>query len=146
MNAMVTLALLFAGAQIWGLAGMILFIPMGAVVKVVCEEVESLAPVGFLMGRMPSHPTKEKGPLARRVAQLSDKIEKRISTRAQAEAGRRPAGMKSGEIQTASARVLPGTDGKGPLVGPEDGPGSVKHDRTGTTGNGGTGHADRAGS
>lgn len=77
MNAMVTLALLFAGAQIWGLAGMILFIPMGAVVKVICEEVESLAPVGFLMGRMPTHQAKRKGPLARAITWMSDLIDKK---------------------------------------------------------------------
>ncbi|TVR18747.1 MAG: AI-2E family transporter, partial [Balneolaceae bacterium] len=31
MNALVTLLLIFIGAQIWGLAGMILFIPLGAI-------------------------------------------------------------------------------------------------------------------
>lgn len=75
MNAMVTLFLLFAGAQIWGLAGMILFIPLGAILKVVCDEVESLKPFGFLLGRMPTYSEREKGPLARRISEIPSRID-----------------------------------------------------------------------
>lgn len=142
MNAMVTLALLFAGAQIWGLAGMILFIPMGAVVKVVCEEVESLAPIGFLMGRMPTHRTQRKGPLARGVTRLSEKIEQKRSTRAREEAEENPAAAKRHETPRASARVVPGTEGQGTAVGAPDGPGGVKGGQASTRSTGGTPQAD----
>ena len=76
MNAMVTLFLLFVGAQIWGLAGMILFIPMGAILKVVCDEVDSLKPLGFLLGRMPTDQEDRKGPLARRISEIPSRIDR----------------------------------------------------------------------
>ena len=76
MNAMVTLFLLFVGAQIWGLAGMILFIPMGAIIKVVCDEVDSLKPFGFLLGRMPTDHDRRKGPLARRISEIPSRIDR----------------------------------------------------------------------
>lgn len=74
MNALVTLVLLLIGAKIWGLAGMILFIPLGAILKVVFDEVESLQPFGFLLGRVPSGVQSSKGPLARRISRLSRSV------------------------------------------------------------------------
>lgn len=73
MNALATLLLLFIGAQIWGLAGMILFIPIGAILKVIFDEFEGTAPLGFLFGSVPSGMRTEKGPLARRISRLSKK-------------------------------------------------------------------------
>src|SRR5690625_887830 len=51
MNALATLLLLFIGGQIWGLSGMILFIPIGAIMKIIFDEVESLQPFGYVLGR-----------------------------------------------------------------------------------------------
>ncbi|MEX0721812.1 MAG: AI-2E family transporter [Balneolaceae bacterium] len=53
LNALSALLLLYVGAEIWGLAGMILFIPIGAILKATFDEVESLKPIGYLMGRVP---------------------------------------------------------------------------------------------
>lgn len=50
MNPLVTLLILLIGLQIWGLAGMILFIPISAILKEVFDEVEELRPYGFLLG------------------------------------------------------------------------------------------------
>ncbi|MGM0506221.1 MAG: AI-2E family transporter [Bacteroidota bacterium] len=74
MNALVTLMLLLIGANIWGLAGMILFIPLGAILKVVFDEIESLHPFGFLLGRVPSEMQSSKGPLARRISHLGRSV------------------------------------------------------------------------
>jgi hypothetical protein len=63
--------LLFIGAQIWGLAGMILFIPMGAILKVIFDEIESMRPYGFIMGRVPAELHKKKGPLAKKISDFS---------------------------------------------------------------------------
>lgn len=76
MNAMVALLLLFIGAQIWGFAGLILFIPLGAILKVVCDEVDSLKPFGFLLGRMPTSAQREKGPIARRISEIPSRIDR----------------------------------------------------------------------
>lgn len=54
LNALVALILLFIGAQIWGLAGMVLIIPLGAILKVAFDEIEALQPFGYVMGRVPA--------------------------------------------------------------------------------------------
>lgn len=77
MNALATLLLIFVGAQIWGLAGMILFIPIGAIMKIIFDEVESLQPFGYVMGRRADDKSEERSRLAKRVSQLADKSQKR---------------------------------------------------------------------
>lgn len=42
INALTAILSLFIGAVVWGLAGMILFLPFAAMLKVVCEEFEEL--------------------------------------------------------------------------------------------------------
>ncbi len=76
MNALIALLLLFLGAQIWGLAGMILFIPMGAMLKVIFDEIESLNPYGFLIGRVPDLEKKKKSVLAKKISNLKEKVSK----------------------------------------------------------------------
>ena len=50
LNALTTIVILLVGGIIWGPAGMILFMPMTAIVKIVCDHVEELKPVGHLLG------------------------------------------------------------------------------------------------
>ncbi|PKD44999.1 AI-2E family transporter [Rhodohalobacter barkolensis] len=76
MNALIALLLLFLGAQIWGLAGMILFIPLGAIMKVVFDEIESLQPYGYLIGRVPDDQKDKKGKLAQKISDLKEKVSK----------------------------------------------------------------------
>lgn len=73
LNPLVTLLAIFIGAQIWGLAGMILFIPVGAVLKVIFDEVDSLKPLGFLLGKADIS-EKGTGPIAQKVREISEKI------------------------------------------------------------------------
>lgn len=73
MNALVTLLLLVVGAQIWGLSGMILFIPLGAIVKVICDEVDQLNHYGYVMGRTTEDKSEERSILAKKVRELSKK-------------------------------------------------------------------------
>lgn len=74
MNALATLLLIFIGAQIWGLAGMILFIPLGAILKIICDEVKSLQPYGYLLGRDAGETGGKKNPIAQRIGKLSRKM------------------------------------------------------------------------
>lgn len=73
MNALATLLLIFIGAQIWGLAGMILFIPIGAIIKVICDEVDSLNHFGYLLGRETGDKSEERSALAKKVSRLREK-------------------------------------------------------------------------
>lgn len=50
LSALATIISIVCGGFIWGIAGTILFIPLLAIIKIVCDHVESLRPYGFLIG------------------------------------------------------------------------------------------------
>jgi len=50
INALTALLSLIIGAVVWGVAGMVLFLPFAAMLKVVCEEYEELRPIALLIG------------------------------------------------------------------------------------------------
>ncbi|WP_375580574.1 AI-2E family transporter [Marivirga tractuosa] len=50
VNAFAAILSLIIGAAIWGVAGMVLFLPFAAMLKVVCEEYEPLQPLALLIG------------------------------------------------------------------------------------------------
>ncbi|MBK8883331.1 MAG: AI-2E family transporter [Bacteroidales bacterium] len=50
INAIVAILSLIIGALVWGVAGMILFLPFAAMLKVFCEEYEELKPIALLIG------------------------------------------------------------------------------------------------
>lgn len=50
INALAAILSLLIGASVWGIAGMILFLPFAAMLKVICEEYEPLKPVALLIG------------------------------------------------------------------------------------------------
>jgi predicted PurR-regulated permease PerM len=49
VNALVAILSLLVGAAVWGIAGMILFLPFVAILKVICEEFDELKPVAMLI-------------------------------------------------------------------------------------------------
>lgn len=50
INPLVTIFFLIGGGIIWGLPGMFMVIPYLAMLKIVCENNETLKPIGFLLG------------------------------------------------------------------------------------------------
>jgi predicted PurR-regulated permease PerM len=50
INAFTSIFSIIIGASVWGIAGMILFLPFAAMLKVVCEKYEVLKPIALLMG------------------------------------------------------------------------------------------------
>jgi predicted PurR-regulated permease PerM len=50
LSALVSILSIIAGGMIWGVPGMILFLPMAGILKIVCDHVESLKPIGYLIG------------------------------------------------------------------------------------------------
>ena len=50
INALAAILSLIFGALVWGVAGMILFLPFAAMLKVICEEYEELKPIALLIG------------------------------------------------------------------------------------------------
>jgi predicted PurR-regulated permease PerM len=49
INPLVAMLALLVGGSLWGIAGMILFVPLTAMVKVVFDNVPELVPYGFLL-------------------------------------------------------------------------------------------------
>ena len=50
VNALTTILSLIIGATIWGVAGMVLFLPFAAMLKVICQEFDTLKPIALLIG------------------------------------------------------------------------------------------------
>ena len=50
INPLSTIIVLVIGELVWGIAGMVLAIPMLGIVKIICDHVEPLKPYGFLIG------------------------------------------------------------------------------------------------
>lgn len=51
INPLFTILAIVAGELIWGVPGMILAIPILGVSKIVCDNVDGLKPIGFLIGK-----------------------------------------------------------------------------------------------
>lgn len=60
VNALVAILSLLIGASIWGIAGMVLFLPFAAILKVICEEFDQLKPIALLISSDISNNNKKK--------------------------------------------------------------------------------------
>jgi predicted PurR-regulated permease PerM len=49
LNPLITIISLIFGSMIWGVTGMLLIIPIIAMIKITCENIHSLKPVGYLL-------------------------------------------------------------------------------------------------
>lgn len=58
LNALTAILSIIIGAAVWGIAGMILFLPFTSIFKTVCEQYEKLKPVALLIGE---HNIRDKG-------------------------------------------------------------------------------------
>jgi predicted PurR-regulated permease PerM len=58
VNALAAIICIIVGASVWGVAGMILFLPLTAMVKVICEEYEELQPIALLIGEQNTNENK----------------------------------------------------------------------------------------
>jgi predicted PurR-regulated permease PerM len=50
LSALASIMSIIIGGVIWGVAGMILFIPLVGILKIIFDHVESLKPLGFVIG------------------------------------------------------------------------------------------------
>lgn len=61
INPLAAIVALLVGGAVWGIAGMIMFVPMIAMVKVVFDHIEPLKPYGLLLGaKRPDKETKKR--------------------------------------------------------------------------------------
>jgi predicted PurR-regulated permease PerM len=52
INPLFTIVALILGELLWGIPGIILAIPITAIIKIICDNIESLKPYGFLIGEI----------------------------------------------------------------------------------------------
>lgn len=78
INALTSILSIIVGASVWGVAGMILFLPFAAMLKVVCEEFEELKPIALLIGNQNYKDEKNKS-IHRRFKKIQDWFSKRYS-------------------------------------------------------------------
>ncbi|MBO9702425.1 MAG: AI-2E family transporter [Sporocytophaga sp.] len=50
INALASIIVIFIGGAIWGVDGMVLFLPLLGIVKIICDNVPALKPYGYLVG------------------------------------------------------------------------------------------------
>jgi len=73
----VSILIVLLGGALWGVAGMFLSIPFVAILKIICDRVEEMKPLGKLLGD--DVPTKHKGLVwgrKKRKTSLAEKIVK----------------------------------------------------------------------
>jgi len=61
INPLCTIVIIVVGEMIWGIPGMMLAIPLLGIIKIICDNVPQLQPVGFLIGEV-----RQRKPLFRR--------------------------------------------------------------------------------
>jgi predicted PurR-regulated permease PerM len=71
LSALTSILSILAGGMIWGVAGMILFLPMAGIAKIICDHVTSLQPLGYLIG----------DPEEKKTSRLSEWIREKLSRR-----------------------------------------------------------------
>jgi len=70
INALFAIVVVIAGNALWGIPGMFLSIPLLAIVKLICDNIESLKPWGFLLGdTMP--PLVKIKPIFKKIKKIS---------------------------------------------------------------------------
>jgi predicted PurR-regulated permease PerM len=72
INALAAILSLFIGAAVWGIAGMILFLPFAAMLKVVCDEFDELKPIAQIIGAQNEN---KKGTIENKTGKLLKKIQ-----------------------------------------------------------------------
>lgn len=60
INPFATIIALVLGGLLWGIPGIFLAIPLIAIIKIICDHIESLTPFGFLIGEVTSSKKRKK--------------------------------------------------------------------------------------
>ncbi len=73
LSALATIVIMVCGGFIWGIAGMILFIPMLSIAKIIFDHVPGLQHYGILIGNPNTRPSKTMGQWFRKLFSRSKK-------------------------------------------------------------------------
>lgn len=62
INPFVALIALIIGGELWGISGMILFVPLIGILRVIFEQIDELKPYGYLLGNRIEYEEPEPSP------------------------------------------------------------------------------------
>ena len=68
INPLFTIVVLVIGELVWGIAGLVLAIPILGIVKIICDHIEPLKPYGFLIGE--EKKSKKKGGIIEKIKKI----------------------------------------------------------------------------
>jgi predicted PurR-regulated permease PerM len=71
VNPLATIMAILVGGAVWGVGGMILFIPLLGVFKIICDNVDDLKPIGYLLGE--EEKEKKEGTLLKKLKEVIKK-------------------------------------------------------------------------
>ncbi len=99
VNPLAAMVVLIMGGQLWGISGLVLALPVTAIMKVICDNVDGLKPYGFLLGD-PEY-SRELKPTTRlprldTLRKRKDKVENALSNEEQPQ---NQSGVRSSEDQ-----------------------------------------------
>lgn len=75
LSAIVSIISILAGGMLWGVPGMILFLPLAAILKIVCDHIPSLQPIGYVIGE----PEKEDSKITKWIKEKFHRGKQKIS-------------------------------------------------------------------
>lgn len=67
LSAVATIVIMICGGFVWGIAGMILFIPMFSIARIIMDRVPSLQHYGVLIGNPNKRPSRKMGEWFRKI-------------------------------------------------------------------------------
>ncbi|OIN60172.1 AI-2E family transporter [Arsenicibacter rosenii] len=73
INPLAAIIVLILWGQLWGLTGLILALPMTAIIKVIFDSIEPLKPYGFLLGE-----AEKPRPPIKNIEELAEQLPKRV--------------------------------------------------------------------
>ncbi|QRR02636.1 AI-2E family transporter [Dyadobacter sandarakinus] len=91
VNPLAAIVALFLGGQLWGLSGLILALPVTAILKVIFDATPSLEPYGFLLGE-PVHEVAEENAGIKREPGAAETVKKKPYRRYRNKPRKRPDG------------------------------------------------------
>jgi predicted PurR-regulated permease PerM len=77
VNALVAILSLLIGAAVWGIAGMVLFLPFAAMLKVICEEFDQLKPIAMLISNDISDDKKKEAKTSKWIEKIKGWFKKK---------------------------------------------------------------------
>lgn len=77
LNPLATILVVVLGGAVWGIIGMIIFIPLFGIIKIVCDNIPVLQPVGYLLGEEDIASSQHENRLKRFGRNIRDRIRRK---------------------------------------------------------------------